>query len=127
MRARWLLTVSAILAWAFGVMLMMNAKAFEAPMGIDVTDKVATIAQAQGAILFGLGLVNWLAIGVTDRRALVAVFAGNLLVQLLSLGVVARAMALGIFPPQAIGAIVIHVALGGWFGLELVRASKAQA
>ena len=106
---------------------MMNAKAMEAPMGIDVTDKVATIAQAQGAILFGLGLVNWLAQSVTDRRALAAVLAGNLVVQLLSLGVVARAMAMGIFPPQAIGAIVIHVALGAWFAFELARLRKAQA
>ena len=121
MRARWLLTVSAVLAWAFGIMLMFNTKAFEAPVGIDVTDKVATIAQAQGAILLGLGLINWMCRGVTDDKALAAVLAGNLVVQLASLAVAARALILGIFPIQGAPAIVIHVLLGSAFAIYLAK------
>jgi hypothetical protein len=41
--------VAAVLAWLFGLMLLFNARAFRSAVGIDVTDKVATIAQAQGA------------------------------------------------------------------------------
>lgn len=121
MKPGWLLTISAVLAWLFGLMLLFNTRQFEAPVGIEVTDKVATIAQAQGAILLGLGVINWLSRGVTDARALIAVLAGNLVVQLASLGVVVRALATGIFPPQAAPAVAIHVLLGGGFATYLLR------
>ena len=121
---RWLLIVAAVLAWLFGLMLLFNARGFEAPVGIDVTDKIATIAQAQGAILVGLGVTNWLARDVADLRALSAVLAGNLVVQLLSLGVAVRAVVLHIFPIQAAPAIVIHVLLGAAFGVALLRVRR---
>ena len=125
MKARWLLTISAVLAWLFAVMLLFNTRAFEAPIGIDVNDKVATIAQAQGAILLGLGLINWLSRAVTDQRALTAVLAGNLAVQVASLAVAARALLLGIFPIQGLPAVVIHTLLGAAFAFYLVRAQRA--
>ena len=125
MRARWLLIVSAILAWLFGLMLLFNARAFEAPVGIDVPDKVATIAQAQGAILLGLGVINWMTRDVTDPRALTAVLAGNFVVQIASLAVVVRALALRIFPAQGAPAVVIHVLLGAAFAVYLLRARRA--
>ena len=118
---RWLLIVAAVLAWFFGLMLLFNTRAFEAPVGIDVTDKVATIAQAQGAILIGLGVINWLARNLRDTTALTAVLGGNLVVQLLSLGVAARALLLHIFPIQGAPAIAIHVLLGAAFVIALVR------
>jgi hypothetical protein len=124
---RWLLMVAAVLAWLFGLMLLFNARAFEAPVGIDVTDKVATIAQAQGAILLGLGVINWLARTVTDVRALTAVLSGNLVVQLLSLGVAGRAVLLHIFPIQGAPAIAIHVVLGVAFAIALARVRHAAA
>ena len=43
---RWLLIVAAVLAWAFGLMLMFDTRAFEAPGGVDVTDEVAPIQTA---------------------------------------------------------------------------------
>ncbi len=88
---RWLLIVSALLAWIFAAALLFAARQFEAPVGIELTDKLATIAQAQGAILAGLGLINWLSRNVTDTRALTAVLTGNLVVQILSFAVAARA------------------------------------
>ena len=124
MNARWLLIISAVLAWLFGLMLLFNARGFEAPIGIDVTDKVATIAQAQGAILIGLGVINWLTRAVRDRSAVTGVLTGNLVVQLLSLFVAARALMLGIFPIQAAPAIAIHVVLGTAFAIYLVRARR---
>lgn len=124
MSARWFLRLSAGLAWVFALMLMFNARGFEAPIGIDVTDKVATIAQAQGAILLGLGVINWMAAKLTDDAALMAVLAGNLVVQLASLAVAARALAAGIFPPAAAPAIVIHVLLASGFAFYLWRIAR---
>lgn len=127
MRARGFLAVTAVLAWLFALMLLFNARGFEAPVGIDVTDKVATIVQAQGAILLGLGVINWLARSVTDEAALRAVLAGNLVVQLASLVVAARALLLGILPIQGAPAIVIHVLLGAGFAWYLARRPAAAA
>jgi len=122
---RWLLIVAAVLAWVFGLMLLFDARAFEAPVGIDVTDKVATIAQAQGATLVGLGVTNWLARNLTDAAGLRAVLGGNLVVQVMSLGVAARAVLLHIFPIQGAPAIAIHVLVGAAFTVALVRAARS--
>lgn len=121
MKARWLLIVSAILAWLFALMLLFNAKAFEAPVGIVLDAKTATIAQAQGAILLGLGVINWMARKIVDDHALKAVLAGNLVVQIASLIVAGRAVLTGIFPPKGAPAIVIHVLLGSAFAFYLWR------
>jgi len=119
--ARWVLTIAAVLAWVFGAMLMLAPAPFFAPIGIDVTDKVATIAQNQGAALVAIGTIDFLARRVTDHAALRAILYGNLVVQALSLAVVVRALALGIFPPKGAPSVVIHVILGTLFVLALRR------
>ena len=125
MRARGLLIISAVLAWLVGLILMFDSRGFEAPAGINVTDKVATIAQAQGAILVGLGLINWMTRNVVDLRALAAVLAGNLVVQIASLAVVLHALVLHILPVKEAPAAVIHVLLGAAFAAYLLRARRA--
>jgi hypothetical protein len=118
---RWLLAVSAALAWLFAAMLLFAARQFEAPIGIDVTDKVATIAQAQGAVLAGIGAINFFARRVVDPAAVRAVLGGNLVVQVLSLGVAGRALALGIFPVAAAPSAAFHLILGALFAVALAR------
>jgi hypothetical protein len=113
------LAAAAILAWLFGAMLLFAPAQFYAPTGIAMTPMSATVAQAHGATLIGLGLVNWLA-RTADRRGLIAVLAGNLLVQIASLGVVVRTMMLGAGTAVAPG-VVIHVTLGVLFAWFLVR------
>jgi len=113
------LAAAAILAWLFGAMLLFAPAQFYAPTGIAMTPMSATVAQAHGATLIGLGLVNWLA-RTADRRGLIAVLAGNLLVQIASLGVVLRTMMLGAGTAVAPG-VAIHVTLGALFAWFLVR------
>ena len=124
MKPSWMLVIGAVLAWLFSLMLLFNTRAFEAPIGIDVSDKVATIAQAQGAILLGLGVANWMMRRVSDAGALRAILVGNLVVQLASLIVAGRALALGIFPPQGAPAVVIHTLLGAGFVSSLFRVAR---
>jgi hypothetical protein len=116
------LSLAAVLAWLFGAMLLFIPGQFYAPTGIDMTPLLATIAQAHGATLVGLGVVNWLARGA-ERTGLIAILAGNLIVQILSLIVVVRTMTLGAGPAVAPG-IVIHVVLGSLFAFFLVKARK---
>ena len=113
------LAIAAVLAWVFGAMLLLSPARFYAPAGIAMTPMLGTVAQAHGATLVGLGTIDCLARSA-ERRGLVAVLAGNLVVQVLSLGVVLRTMSLGAGAAVAPGA-VIHVVLGALFAFFLAR------
>jgi hypothetical protein len=118
------ISIAAVLAWLVGAMLLIAPIGFYAPTGIAMTPMIATIAQAHGATLVGLGVVNWMARNA-DRRGLIAVLTGNLVVQVLSLFVVLRTMQLGAGFAVA-PAVVIHVVLGSLFAFFLIRMRKAQ-
>jgi hypothetical protein len=118
------ISIAAILAWLFGAMLLIVPAEMYAPTGIAMTPMIATLAQAHGATLVGLGVVNWLARNA-DRQGLIAVLTGNLVVQVLSLCVVIRTMQLGAGLAVAPG-VVIHVVLGSLFALFLIRLRKTQ-
>src|SRR5690242_11822769 len=81
------LAIAAILAWLFGAALLFAPMQFYAPAKIEMTPMLATIAQAHGATLVGLGVIDWMARNA-DPGGARAVLAGNLVVQVLSLGVV---------------------------------------
>jgi hypothetical protein len=117
------LALAAILAWLFGAMLLLVPAQFYAPAGIAMTPMSATVAQAHGATLVGLGLINWLA-RHADRQGLIAVLAGNLLAQVASLAIVLRTMVLGAGTAVAPG-VAIHVTLGALFAWFLVRVKSA--
>src|ERR1041385_4037626 len=106
------LSIAAVLAWLFGAALLAAPAAFYAPTGIPMTPMIATVAQAHGATLVGLGVIDWMSRNAGPAAR--PVLAGNLVVQILSLGVLIRTMALGAGSNGAPG-IVIHVVLGGLF------------
>jgi hypothetical protein len=111
------LAVAAILAWVFAIALLLAPAKFYAPTGMALTPMLATLAQAHGATLFGLGVINWMA-RRAERAGLIAVLTGNLVVQILSLVVVLRTMSLGAGSAVAPG-VLIHVVLGGFFSYFL--------
>jgi hypothetical protein len=119
------LSIAAVLAWLFGVMLLAAPAAFYAPTGIALTPMLATLAQAHGATLVGLGVIDWMARS-SQGAAVRPVLAGNLVVQLLSLGVVIRTMTLGAGAAVAPG-VVIHLVLGALFATFLVRSRGTAA
>jgi hypothetical protein len=120
---RLFLAIAAVLAWLFGTMLIAIPGSLYEPTGIAMTPMLATIAQAHGATLIGLGVIDWLARDA-DRRGLIAVLGGNLVVQILSLLVVLRTMQLGAGMAVAPG-VVIHVVLGSFFAYFLRQVRRA--
>lgn len=117
------LSIAGVLAWLFGAMLLFAPARFYQPTGMVLTPMLATLAQAHGATLIGMGTVIWLARNA-NGQGLIAVLAGNLVVQALSLAVVIRTMALGAGAAVAPG-VVIHVVLGSFFLFFLLRARRA--
>jgi hypothetical protein len=71
--------------------------------------------------LVGIGVIDFLAQRTTDRTALRAILAGNLVVQIVSLAVAVRALALGLFPASGAPSVVVHVVLGALFAVALAR------
>jgi hypothetical protein len=116
------LMIAAVLAWMFGGAMLFVPEQFYAPTGIAMTPMTATVAQAHGATLVGLGVIDWFARGA-DRRGISAVLAGNLVVQVLSLFVVLRTMQLGA-GTAVLPAVVIHLVLGSLFALFLFRVKR---
>ena len=119
------LTIAALLSWLIGGMLLLSPAPFYAPTGIALTPLLATIAQAHGATLVGLGVINWMARGA-EGRGLQAVLAGNLVVQILSFAVASRTMTLGagagVYP-----AFAIHTVLGACYAFFLAKSGRSAA
>lgn len=118
------LSITAILAWFIGVMLLFMPEQFYSPTGISLTPLLATIAQAHGATLVGLGVINWFARNA-ERKGLMAVMTGNLAVQILSLFVAIKTMTLGAGSGAA-PAIVIHIVLGIFYTFFLLKLFKTK-
>jgi hypothetical protein len=120
------LAVSAVLAFIFGFALLFVSSSFYAPMGIAVTPAIAVTAQAQGAILVGIGALNWTA-RTLPPSVVRPVLVGNLVIQALSLAVIARALVLHIVPAQNAGAVVVHTVLGAGFAYFLAKSRRMDA
>jgi hypothetical protein len=117
------LSIAALVGWLVGGMLLFVPGKFYAPIGISMNPMVATLAQAHAATLIGLAFINWLARN-SDPRILSPVLAGNLIMQVLSLGVVLWTAMLGAGAAVVPG-IVIHVVLSSLFAYFLLRASRS--
>jgi len=122
---RLFLLIAGVLACIFGAALILVPTQFYQPTGIAMTPLIATIAQAHGATLFGLGVFNIL-VRKADAVGLKAAFAGNLVVQIISLIVVIRTMTLG--PGMAVApGVVIHIVLGSFCAYFLWKLSAQKA
>jgi hypothetical protein len=113
------LGIAAVLAWLCALALLLAPTRFYAPTGMSLTPILATLAQAHGATLFGLGVINWFARSA-EGRGLTGILLGNIFVQALSLVVVIRTMMLGAGVGAAPG-IIIHVVLGACFSYFFLK------
>jgi hypothetical protein len=120
-----LLSAAGVLAWLFGLMLLVAPTQLYGPTGIALTPILATIAQAHGATLIGLGTVNWFGRDA-DGAGLRAILIGNVVTQVASFAVDVRTAALG-GGAKVLPAFVIHTALGVLFLVFLFRSRRSGA
>ena len=78
MTYRNILTVSAILAFIFGLGNLLIPRQVVSFYNVELTPAGAFIAQLYGATLLGFGVLNWLARGFNDNGVQQAVVMGNL-------------------------------------------------
>jgi len=122
-----LLVVSGVIALGIGLVLLLAPQAFLGTTGMVVDEKMAIVGQAQGSILFGLGVINLLAVRVSDVVGLQAVCAGNLATHLAGLGVNLRALAANAVSSSVKGDAVGHVIFGVAFVACLVVLARRKS
>lgn len=114
MRLSNLLVVAAADAVVFGVALVVASGPLLGLYGITLDEAGTLIAQLFGALLIGLGVLNWFARNVTDPEARQAVVFGNLAGNVLGFVVILIGQLAGI--ANALGwanvAIYLLLALG---------------
>ena len=122
-----LLGIAGALAVAVGLAMALATRAFLAPEGIDVDDKVALLGQAQGALLVGVGAIDLLALRTIDRAALQAILGGNLVMHVAALVVNVHALSAHLVGSGVLGDAIGHVVFAGAFAASLFARSKHPA
>ena len=79
MSLRNLLTVAAIIAFAFGLSFVLIPAQLTSQYNIALNPGGIFIGQLFGAALIGFGVLNWFARGVKDSQALQAIRLANLI------------------------------------------------
>jgi len=115
------LSIAAILAWLFGFGLLLAPSGFYAPLQIVFTPLLGTIAQAHGATLIGVGVINWMCRSLKGKDVK-PVLIGNLVIQILSFYVAVQTFTMvgnGMIP-----ALLIPTVLGLFFAFFVFRTLK---
>lgn len=120
-----LLVISGLVGVLIGAATMFATASFMAGLGLAIDDRLATMGQAQGALLVALGSMNLFASRAADPAAVRPVLFGNLMAQLVSMGVNIRAGAMGLVSSQVWGSVAMHVVLAGLFGYFLASTRAA--
>jgi hypothetical protein len=125
MRPKLALTIGAIAAVLFGLMLLLLPRQMLGGFGLGTPTEGVVLSRDVGSVLLGLGVINWMARDATGA-ALRGLLVGNLFVQLLQLVVNAwEIYGSHDLPAAAAPGLGIHVVLGLVFALGLARPDKA--
>ena len=114
------IAILAIFAWLIGIVLLLAPAEFYGPAGMELDLLLATLPQATGAVWIGLGVMSWFARNA-DRQGLLAAFAGNLAVHVLSVAVVLRTMLIGQGAMAITPAVAVHLIFVVLCAVFLVR------
>jgi len=114
------LVISGVMAAGLGLGLLFAPASVMGTLGLAIDAKIATLGQAQGAVLVGLAFTNVMARDLTGA-AVRPVLAGNLVAHAISIVIKLRAILLALVSAQEWTSIGIHLVLGALFAYFLVR------
>lgn len=78
MNVRTFLAISAVIYLVLGLFTVVLPQTMGSLYDVQFDRYASYMAQMYGALLVGLGVLNWLARGITDRPALDIILLGNL-------------------------------------------------
>jgi hypothetical protein len=121
---RIVLVLSGLIALGVSFALMFAAPAFLGSQGLVVDDKMALVAQAQGALLFALGVLNFFGLRVKDPVGLQAICAANFAAHAAGLGVNVHALSANLVGSSVMGDVGGHVVFGRAFAACFVMLGR---
>jgi len=128
MKTKLLLSASAIVMAALGVVATFGPQETLVALGSTPEGLVVLLVQVMGALYLGFGLVNWMSranlMGGIYNRPLAL---GNFLHFMVGALAVLRVLIAGERSPVLIGGAVVYAALSVWFGLVLFTHPQSAA
>jgi hypothetical protein len=118
------LVIGAVAAALFGLLLFFLPTQMLGGFGLAAPKEAVVLSRDVGAVLIGLGVLNWMARDATGA-ALRGLLVGNIVVQVVEIAGNGYELAVGDLPTVAAPGILIHVVIGLVFVLALVRPDKA--
>jgi len=102
------LLISAIVAWIFGLVMMINPRGFTSGTIPIPTDQIDALMRLLGVNLFAIGWINFLSRTDGWSKALRAILIGNIILHVFGLGFDFYNYSLGLFLMSGImmGAVV---------------------
>jgi hypothetical protein len=107
-----LLGIAGVIALGISAALMLGAQSFLASQGLVVDDKIAVIAQAQGSLLFAIGVFNLAGLRLKDPAGLQTLCIGNVAAHAAGLGVNLHALSANLVNQSVMGDVIGHVVFG---------------
>lgn len=115
MKLKNFLTVASVTAFIFGMGLILTPQMLANNFGVTLDQGGILFARSLGALLLGLGVINWLSRKETSIQALRPILWGNLVVQVLTGVIDFMGVQAGVLNSSAWVGIIIHILLGGGF------------
>ncbi len=114
MTLRSFLMVDAVIAFAFGLGLVLIPAQLTSLYNIALNPGGVVVGQLLGATLLGFGALNWLARNVRDAPAMRAIVLGNLIADALGFAIALLSQLAGVGGVNAFGwsTVVIYLLLG---------------
>jgi hypothetical protein len=126
MKPRLALTIGAVAAAIFGLLLTFLPAQMLKGFGIEGHTDGLIVSRDVGVTLLGLAVLNWLGRDA-EGKGLRAILVANLAIQIFELVVNGIEIGIGELPPAAAPGLVIHLALGAVFALALRKREPAPA
>lgn len=109
------LSIAAVIGIVFGIGMLIAPEQVLELYAIPSSEGSKSIARSFGALMFSVGIMNWIARGVEDSVALRAILYGNLAIHLLTLVIDLLALTSGGMSAQGWGSVILHALFGAGF------------
>lgn len=105
------LSLTAMIAFFFGIAMVFEPTVFFSGYGAAVNDFGLMMGRSLGSALFAIGAINWLARKSEPKSALAAILTGNALLHGVALVIDFLGMSAGTVNQRGWGGIVLHILL----------------
>jgi hypothetical protein len=117
--------VSAVILGLFGLSMIFNSANMAKGFGLDLNDLSVVLFRDLGSTLIGVAVINWMARGIQDGKALKAIVLGNLVIQVLGVIVNVADITQGYMGSGGWVGVLLHAVLAAGFAYYYLRPQKS--